>query len=146
MIQDDVYRHTLQGTIEGLRYWVPSIADVAHISEDGGPDFWHLQVAPKSTGGCSFEMLLRHDQHYDLVLADQSYEFLPVPSLAIFMPLAEAIIEGRVVQRRWSSTQTGALRAVETLIKLGDGSIWREGSQPDEGCESRDHHFLPYRR
>lgn len=146
MMQDDVYRHTLQGTIEGLRYWVPSIADVAHVAEGGGPDYWHLSVSPKSPGGCPFEMLLRHDQHYDMVLAGQSYEFLPVPSLAIFLPLAQAIVDGRVIQRRWMSTQTGVLRAVETLIDLDSAGQWREGVLPGDGCESRDHHFLPYRR
>ena len=116
------------------------------IAEGSGPDFWHIEVSPKHPGGCAFELLLRQDQHYDLVLADQSYEYLPVASVALFLPLAEAIVEGRVVQRRWLSTQTGAMHAVESLVNLADGSLWREGSQPAEGCESRDHHFLPYRR
>lgn len=146
MIQDDVYRHTLLGTIEGLRYWVPSIADVAHVAEGGGPDYWHLDVAPKIPGGCPFEILLRHDQHYDMVLAGQNYEFLPVTSLAIFLPLAEAIVEGRAVQRRWSSTSTGVLCATETLVHLQDGTTWREGGSGGDGSESRDHHFLAYRR
>lgn len=146
MMQDDVYRHTLQGTIEELRYWVPSIADVARVAEGGGPEYWHLDVSPKSPGGCPFEMLLRHDQHYDLVLAGQNYEFLPVPSLAVFLPLAQAVVDGRIIQRHWISTQTGVLRSIETLIDLGSSGCWREGGRAGEGCERRDLHFLPYRR
>ncbi len=146
MIPDDVYLHTLQGTIEGLRYWVPSIADVARVAESSGPEFWHLQVWPSMPGGCPFELLLRHDRHYDVVLAGEGYERLPVSSLSMFMPLAQAIIDGHVVQRRWTSTRTGSLQAVETLVRLPDGSIWREGQAAPETCEGRDHHFLPYHR
>ena len=145
-MQDDVYRHTLQGTIEGLRYWVPSMSDVAHVSEGGGPEYWHLSVAPKTPGGCPFELLLRHDQHYDMVLAGQSYEFLAVQSLAAFLPLAQAIIDGRVVQRRWLSTQTGVVKGIETLIELPDGRVWREGFGGSDDSASHDHHFMPYRR
>lgn len=146
MIQDDVYRHGLQGTIEGLRYWVPSISDVARVSENGGEDFWHLTVVPRVAGACPFELLLRHDQRYDMILSGQTYENLLVSDLETFLPLTEAIIEGHVVQRRWSSTRTGALVAIETLIFAPGASAWQAGVRPASGCESRDHHFLPYRR
>lgn len=146
MIADDAYRHGLQGIVEGLRYWVPAIADVAHIAEDGGADFWHLNITSRMPGGCPFEMLLRHDQTYDMVIAGETYEYLPVPSLAMFLPMAEAIIDGRVVQRHWISRQTGARHAIETLVFLSDGSTWCEGNKPDGSCENRDRHFLPYRR
>lgn len=144
-LPDDVYVQHLQGTIEGLRYWVPSIADVAHIAEESGTGYWHLQVAPRSPGGCPFELLLRHNRRFDAVMAGQSYEERPVATLSLFLPLAQSIIDGRVIQRRWISTQTGALRAIETLVLLPDGASWRDG-QTDEVSESRDRHFLPYRR
>lgn len=146
MTPDDVYRQTLQGTIEGLRYWVPAVADVAHVAEGGGEEFWHLQISPKTPGGCPFELLLRQNQFYDIVLAGETYEYLAVEALGIFLPLAEAIVEGRVVLRQWFSRQTGALVHKQSRITLGDGAIWQEGGEPPPGCERRDHHFLPYRR
>lgn len=146
MIQDDVYRHALQGTIEGLRYWVPSISDVARVTEDGGDDFWHLTVVPRVNGACAFELLLRHDQRFDTIVACQTYEGLLVPELRLFLPFVEAIVDGRVVQRRWISRQTGALHAVETLVEIPGMGTWREGTRPTGGYESRDLHFLPYRR
>jgi hypothetical protein len=143
---DDVYTQHLRGTIEGLRYWVPSIIDVAHVAEESDTGYWHLQVAPRLPGGCPFEILLRDNRSFDAVLAGEAYEGRSVAALSVFMPLVAAIIDGRVIQRRWFSTQTGALRAVETLVYLPDGSVWREGEAADEVSESRDRHFLPYRR
>lgn len=146
MTPDDAYRQTLQGTIEGLRYWVPSIADVAYVAEGSGADFWHIDVTPNTSGGCAFELLLRHDQLYSAVVAGETYEDLPVEDLGIFLPMAEAIVEGRVIERRWFSRQTGVLCAKEMRILLPYGTIWQEGGPPPPGCERHDHHFLPYRR
>lgn len=147
MIQDDVYRHTLLATIEALRYWVPSIADVAHVAEGGGDDFWHLQVSPAIPGGCAFELLLRpNNQHYDIVLDSETYEYRPVEQLDIFLPMVEAIVEGRVIQRRWTSRRTGNLVCKQSRIVLADGAIWQEGNRPPADSERLDHHYLPYRR
>jgi hypothetical protein len=144
---DEAYTFHLQGTIEGLRYWVPSIIDVAHVAEESGIGYWHLQVAPRSPGACPFEILLRDSCVFDAVLAGEAYEGRPVVALSVFLPLVEAIIGGRVIQRRWYSTQTGAQRSVETIVNLADGSIWRDGqSAADGSSESHDRHFLPYRR
>lgn len=147
MTPDDAYRQTLHGTIEGLRYWVPSIADVAHVAEGGGDGFWHIEVSPRTPGGCAFELLLRADQqHYDIVLDSETYEYLPVESLNLFLSLTQAIVEGRVIQRRWYSRRTGELVWKQSRILLPDGLIWQEGGEPPGGSERRDHHFLPYRR
>jgi hypothetical protein len=145
-VPDDAFAHSLRGTIEGLRYWVPSIIDAARVAEESAPQYWHLSIAPRSPGGCPFELLLRQDRRFDAVVAGQSYEDRSITSLSLFLALAEAIIDGRVIQRRWLSTQTGTLSAVETLVFLSDGSVWRDGNAPLGPCESRDRHFLPYRR
>lgn len=147
MTSDDTYVHTLQATIEGLRYWVPSIADLARVAQTDAPTGWTMHVTPKAAGACPFALSLRPDRLYDLVLAGERYPDRPVIGLGLFLPLAAAVIDGRVVQRRWISSRTGAVRAVESLVTLPGGTLWREGGTPDlDGCESRDHHFLPYRR
>ena len=146
MSSDETLTHGIHATIEGLRYWVPSIADLAYISQSESPESWTLSVKPKVEGACPFELRLRHDGTYDISLAGQTYLARPVTGLAMFEPLINAIIEGRVVQRHWISSQTGALRAIETLITLPNGQVWRDGGVVPAGCESRDRHFLPYRR
>jgi len=145
-IPDDVYAQQLQGTIEGLRYWVPSVIDVAHVSEESDSGYWRLHVAPRLAGGCPVEIVLRDNRSFDIAIAAESYEHREAMALSLFLPLVAAIIDGRVIQRRWFSTQTGALRGVESLVFLADGSVWRAGAAADGGSESRDRHFLPYRR
>ena len=103
---------------------------------------------------CPFELILHFDQRYDLAVADESYESLPIESFDIFVPFVEAIADGGIVQRRWVSRLTGLERSVETLVTLPGGGIWRETrgephlmpSLDDDGTELRERCFLPYRR
>ena len=96
---------------------------------------------------------MHFDQRYDLAIAQESYERLPIESFEIFLPFAEAVADGSVVQRRWISRFTGLERCVETLVTLANGYIWREArGEPhlmptleDDGTELRERRFLPYR-
>ena len=71
-----------------------------------------------------------------------------------FLPFADAIADGQVVQRHWISRLTGLERSVETLVTMAGGSIWRDGrgasprmpTLEDDGTELRERRFLPYRR
>ncbi len=97
---------------------------------------------------------MHFDQRYDIAVGDESYESLPIESFDVFLPFAEAIAEGNVVQRRWISRLTGLERSVETLVTLAGGGIWREArgeahgtpSLEDDGTELRERRFLAYRR
>ena len=68
--------------------------------------------------------------------------------------MAEAISQGRVLQRRWVSAATRALREVETLVTFAKGKVWSQGRiekavadrVPRDAAERQDRHFLPYRR
>lgn len=153
MIADDVYRSRLQATIASLRYWVPTIADQAHVEQVDGHQAWKLSVRPNDHPACPFELVLRTDQHYDIAVAGETFEDLPVQSLDAFLPLVEAIAAGRVVQRRTESVMTGAPLSVETRVMLKDGSIWSQ--RRDLPAHARiaaaetavhDRHFIPYRR
>lgn len=154
MLSDDVYRSKFNSTVESLRYWVPSISDAARAEEASSPDYWKLSVTPHVEGACPFELLLSMSQMYDVMIAGEIYEDIPVTSLDLFVPLAEAISEGRVIQRRYVSPMTGTVREVETIVTLADGKVWRKGHLNEAvaaaiapgSAETIDRAFLPYRR
>lgn len=153
MVADDVFRSRLQATIAALRYWVPTIADAAHIEQTEGHDSWKLSVTPAVPAACPFELMLRADQHFDIVIAGEMFEDRSIPSLDLFVPLVTAIADGHVIQRWSESPATGARLAVETRVTLDDGSLWSERRVLPGGAviapadiAIRDRHFLPYRR
>lgn len=151
MLSDDVFRSRLQATIASLRYWVPTIADCARTLERETADFWRLAVTPAVEGACAFELMLHPSQRYDLAVAGETYEDRPVESLDLFLPLVEALVEGRVVQRRKTSLATGVTHDVETIVSLAPGKEWRDhrhraDTPADTDVVFDDRHFLPYRR
>ena len=154
MVADDVYRSRLQATIAALRYWVPTIADAARIEQTEGHDFWKMSVTPAVTAACPFELMLRADQHFDIVIAGEMYEDQSVASLELFLPLVDAIAAGRVIQRRTEAWRRAPALAVETRVSLADGStvVAGRGVCPEansiaaDDAAIRDRHFLPYRR
>jgi hypothetical protein len=154
MLSDDAYTSQLQSTIESLRYWIPSVADAVRVEELETEGFWKIFVNPKTPGACPFELIFRADRHYDMVIAGETYEDLKLASFDFFLPLVEAISEGRVIQRRRVSQSTGRTYDIETIVTMKDGRQWsrkqRVPGLPDQseadGLELRDRHFLAYRR
>ncbi len=155
MLPDDIFRSRFQTTITALSYWAPSIADTARLEATESSDYWRINVAPTVSGACPFELILHADERYDLSIADETYESRPIETFDWFVPFANAVAEGDVVQRRWISRLTGIERSVETVVILGNGGIWREGrystphrtpSIDDDGTELHERRFLPYRR
>lgn len=154
MLPDDVFRSRLQSTITALRYWAPSIADAARLEETETGDYWRITVTPRVASACPFELILHADQRFDLSVAGETYEGRPLDSFDWFIPFANAVADGNIVQRRWISRLTGLERSVETVVVLPSGAIWREGNGEthqiptldDDGTELRERRFLPYRR
>lgn len=154
MLTENTSRSRLHATVESLRYWVPTIADVARVRETETDDTWTLSIEPIITGACPVSLCLRDDTHFDITIDGESYEHRTVQSLDLMLPLLEAITAGRVVKREWISRATGACRAVESIVSLPDGTQWRDGrtvgavsdAVPRDGTERHDHVFLPYRR
>lgn len=154
MLPDDVFRSRLQSTITALRYWAPSVADAARLQEVENSDYWKIVVAPAVASACPFELILHSDQRYDVAIAGETYESRPIESFEWFVPFAEAIAEGNVVQRQWISRLTGLERSAETLVTMPNGGIWCEArgapqkmpTLDDDGTELRERRFLPYRR
>jgi hypothetical protein len=154
MLPDEVFRSRLQTTVTALRYWAPSIADTARLEQTETSDYWKIIVAPTVASACPFVLILHADQRYDIAVADEMYESRPIETFDWFVPFAEAVSEGNVVQRRWISRLTGLERSVETVVTLAGGGIWREArggsartpTLDDDGTELRERRFLPYLR
>jgi hypothetical protein len=151
MLSDDVFRSRLLATIESLRYFVPSVADVAQSEEQGDSSYWKLSILPNTDGACPVELILHSTQRYDVMIADEAYEDREIISLDHFLPLLEAISEGHVKERTYYSLATGAKLARTTFVRYRFG-VWQAGSGPDgiqvenESVRWEDRHYLPYRR
>ncbi|MDH4982040.1 hypothetical protein [Hyphomicrobium sp. D-2] len=154
MLPDDVFRTRLQATITALRYWAPTVASTARVEETSSGDYWRLAITPITPSACPLELILHSDQHYDIFIAGETYEGRPIDSFDWFLPLAEAVAEGQVVQRQRISRLTGLQRSTETLVALANGEVWFDGRDTlhaappieDDGTEIRERRFLPYHR
>jgi hypothetical protein len=156
MLPQDVFRARLDQAIASISYWVPSIADVADVEQMDGDGYWRIRITPCVPNACAFELVLRGDQKFDLMIDGEVYEDRDIEVVEVFLPLVDAIASGNAEQHRWSSTATSTLRAIETRIMLPDGHIWRDGHPdeffqrltlaPPEGVELEVRRFLPYRR
>ncbi|HRO48968.1 MAG TPA: hypothetical protein PLW75_02405 [Hyphomicrobium sp.] len=138
---------SLQATLAQLRYWMPTIADVAHIWESEGGGTWCFSLKPRAGGACSVSVMLRESGLFDLTIAGKTYEDCVLDQFDHLLPLIERITDGHVLQRHWASRATGQPLGIETIVSLGQGRVWRGGPiLPDGDAFARDRHFLPYRR
>lgn len=139
----------VEATIEQIRYWVPTISDVAHVVwlGDGHAGCGvMLSIVPRIEAACPVAITLKETGRFDIVIAGARYTDCALGALDQVVHLLERITEGHVVQRRWVSAATGTAQGVETMVMLGTGIVWRDGPEPDGGGERHDRHFLPYRR
>lgn len=136
----------VQAAIEQLRYWVPTIKDVARVFEGRDEESFLLSIEPKVAAACPVAIAIRDNGRFDIAIAGETYEDRILSTLDQIVLLLERIADGHVIQRRWISLATGVPQSVETIVALGSGDVWREGRAPDGGAERHDRHFLPYRR
>jgi hypothetical protein len=159
MLSDDVFRAKRTVTIAELSAWTGFVADVAHVEMGEIGDAWRIALTPHIRTACPVELLLRDDQRYDVRIAGETYEDRPIASLEMFLPVLQAIVDGRVVTRETYSALTGSLRDVETIVRLPDGTVFHQrkqngadqlaGQPPANGApiiEVRDRHYVPYHR
>lgn len=154
MLSDDVYRSQLTAAFAGLKRLSTQMSDVAHIDSAETRDFVRLSLIPHASGACPVEIMLRADQFYDIAIGNEFYEDCKIERFDVFEPLIKAITRGDVIQRRHISAATGTERAIETLVTLPGGTVWRKGhvhqgvanAIAQEATVSQDKRFLPYRR
>ncbi|MBN8910981.1 MAG: hypothetical protein J0H65_02790 [Rhizobiales bacterium] len=137
---------SVEATIEQIRYWVPTISDVAHTVEAREGESWLLSLEPHLATACPVAVALRQTGRFDISLAGETYEDRALETLDQLVLLLERVVDGGVIQRKWVSMATGAAQGLETHVHLGPGLVLRNGPAPDGDAECRDRHFLPYRR
>jgi hypothetical protein len=154
MFSTDVYRTKLLTTFEQLKALAQPLTGVALVDHVATPDFIKLALVPNVANACPVELMLRTDQLYDIAVGTEFYEDCPVDTFDDFAPLVRAIIEGNVTQRRHTSRATNTERAIETIVQLPNGTVWRKGhvhgdagpviAEADTLISTRN--FVPYLR
>lgn len=152
-LPDDVYRSQLRQALKRIDAWAATASAVATIEVSEAETYWRLQAQPWAQHACPFELIVHHDQHFDLQVGAESYERCPVGDVGMLAQLVEAIGEGRVITRAHVSRNTGAVRSIETIIELNEGRLWRSERTNDplakvirpEDCETQDRRYVPYR-
>jgi hypothetical protein len=138
--------NSVQATIEQLRYWAPSIKDVASVDEYAADGHWSLVIRPHVATACPVAITIKDSGRLDLALGGETYLDRTFEAHDRIITLLEKVVEGAVIQRQWTSAVTGTPQSIETIIMLGPDLVWRDGAEPGGASEHRDRHFLPYRR
>jgi hypothetical protein len=152
MLPEDVFRARLDRTIAGLRQWRESHTDCARAEEQQTSDFWRLRIQPLAAGTCPVEMVLHQRQTCDLAIDGEYYEDRSADEIERLLPIVTAISTGQALKRLQKSANTGACLAIETVIRLPNGEVWKADRwlRPDIVAPRRlireDRWFLPYRR
>jgi hypothetical protein len=113
-----------------------------------------MAVRPFFPGACPFELLIKANQTFDLVLDHETYENKPIQRFDLFLFLAKAIAEGRVERIETRNALTGILTNVAMRVELAPGWDWigsrtvqKRFIRPLEADEEQSiHRFLSYNR
>ncbi len=153
-LPQDTYRVQLQQTAASIQAWSGFVADVARVAVDETGDSCRVALTPFAAGTCPVEMIIdRSRPRCTIRIGGQLCESWLLPSLDLVLPLLEAVMEGRVVIQRLSSTATGLPVAINTVIRFKDGRVltvpgpaWEAVPVAPDSVVSRETHFLPYRK
>src|SRR5690606_41330530 len=77
-----------------------------------------LPLLPPAPTACPFEIILRPDRKFDIIVGGEIYEDQPFDALTDIPQMVRSISNGRVLIRRWRGQATGILYSTETLIDL----------------------------
>ena len=150
MLPNDLFQRSFDKTIGDLRGWLSARTTFARVDEEAAPTFWRCALSPTIAGACPVELILHRDQRFDITIGAETYEGRKIENIGVFLPLLDAIAEGRVVTRQAFSTRTGAPAGVETQVTLSHGALWteRRGAAAANGSaiETRDRYYVPYER
>ncbi len=151
MLAHDVYQQSFDAATRGLEAWAQQQRDVADIDIERGTDFWRLRVGPHAVNGCPVEIILHRHQRADLMIGPETFEDRAITDFSVYGKLLESIADGRVTIERWDSVATGAVAAVETIVRFGeaaDAAAWSDRRDVSAAKETLKtvRHFVPYRR
>jgi hypothetical protein len=154
MLPDDVFRERLEKTLIELETWAGETRGSADITITASDRYWRMVVRPFFPGACPFELLIKANQTFDLVLDHETYEDKPIQRFDLFLILAKAIAEGRVERIETRNALTGILTNVAMRVELAPGWDWigsrtvlKRFIRPLEADEEQStYRFLPYNR
>lgn len=153
MLSDDVYKSRLRETIAALETWLDGLKAVAEVETARDAASWRAAVRPRATTACPFELVLRADQKFDIVVGPETYEDQPIETLEAIQPLLLAITRGELVTSMWKTSATATPVMVATRVMPGRGKRWfRSRTLRDIADTSNlllireDRHYAPYAR
>ncbi len=149
MLSDDVFRDRLEQTLVDIETWAAGIRDCADVGIAASDRYWRIVVVPNEDLACSFELLVKADQTFDLRLAAETYEDRPIERMDLFPALVRAIEAGHVDKIEMYNVMTAALAGITMRVELQPGWDWigqRRIAPSGSGEEWRTRRFLPYRR
>lgn len=153
MASDDSFRKQLHHVISALENWAKEMQPFADIEYGPADGTWRIGAVPHVETACPFEIILRPDRKFDIMVGGETYEDQPLDALTDIPEIVRAISSGRVLIRRWASQATGLVYKVETIIDLPGSNEGRfERRNPDappiEDAEliACPESFAPYRR
>lgn len=154
MSATDVFMTGLNSLIASFEYFTPSVKHVADVAtENALPAYWRLAARPRLRSACPFDLIVHGNGRFDIAVGPEVYEGLPAADLTLLQPLLQAIVDGAVVTRSWTTAGTGQLRRIETMVSPKGREMWRQTRDepavahvPLEACIRRDHHYTPYMR
>ncbi len=152
MMPNDIFQRGFDRTVGDIRTWALQRKCQAQFDEETTPTYWRASIQPAVAGACAAELILYRDQRFDVTIGSETYEGRRIENLGVFVPLLDAIAEGRAVTRRWTSQATGRGAVIETIVTLSHGAQWSDrrdlaavaaqaGTQ-----QKRDRYYVPYVR
>lgn len=153
MQAEEGFKTRFNAVVMSLRAWSENLADVAEIERTESVVAWRLAMAPRITGGCPFEFVLRSDAHYDIAIDTEVFPDCPIEDLQAFPVLLRSITDGAVTICETNTAATGTSYSVETTVAMPNAAPWRRvrynssllGRDAPE-LVARCRLFNPYRR
>lgn len=153
MSSDDTFRKQLQHVIAALETWAKEMQPWASIEAGPADGAWRISAVPHAPTACPFEIILRPDRKFDMVVGSEVYEDRPLDALTDIPQMVRSIANGRILIRRWKGQATGLLYSIETVVDLPgtDEGHFRQRNPlappiDDVELEAELETFAPYRR
>ncbi len=153
MQPQDVFNRTFDDTTAAIDAWLVTLAGEATVEREKAGDYWRVGLRPHQRSACPVELLLSRQQVFDCDIGPESVAGQPITDLTLFLPMLQAIVDGRVVLRRWSAQATGSELVRELIVDVRPGQNWsmrrlvRAGTAATEASAvARDQVYVAYRR
>jgi hypothetical protein len=73
LMPESFHPSLVHATIEEIRYWVPTIKDVARVFEGNDDDSWLLSIEPTVVTACPVAIALKDNGRFDISIAGETY-------------------------------------------------------------------------